>query len=171
MPCLAQDIEPRRWSHLPIGANFVGAAYAYSSGDISLNPVLRIEDGKFDLRTAGIQYIRSFELLGKSARFDLTQAYQSGTWSGLLNGVPTSVDREGFADTVLRFAVNLHGAPPLAGKEFEAYDAAKECENIVGLGLLVRLPTGEYLEDKLINLGSNRCTFTPQLGWVHNQGP
>ena len=55
LPCLAQDIEPRRWSHLPIGANFAGAAYGYSSGDITFNPVLRIEDGQFDLHTAGAQ--------------------------------------------------------------------------------------------------------------------
>jgi hypothetical protein len=171
LPCLAQDIEPRRWSHLPIGANFIGGAYLYSTGDITFNPVLRIEDGQFDLDTVALQYIHSFELFGKSARFDLTQAYQSGTWEGLLDGVPARVVREGFADTTIRFAMNLYGAPPLAGKEFAAYNAATECENIIGLGLLVRLPTGEYLEDKLINLGSNRYTITPQLGWVHNRGP
>lgn len=171
LPCFAQDIEPRRWSHLPIGANFIGGAYLFSDGEITFNPVLRIEDGQFDLNTAALQYIRSFELFGKSARFDLVQTYQSGTWKGLLDGVPTSVEREGFGDTTLRFAINLYGAPPLAGKEFAAYNAATECEDIIGVGLLVRLPTGEYLEDKLINLGSNRYTFTPQLGWVHNQGP
>jgi hypothetical protein len=33
-PCLAQDIEPRRWSHLPLGSNFGGVAYAYTEGDI-----------------------------------------------------------------------------------------------------------------------------------------
>lgn len=170
LPCLAQDIEPRRWSHLPIGANFGGLGYGFSSGDITFNPVLRIEDGQFELHTAGLQYIHSFELFGKSARFDLAQAYQSGTWEGRLNGAPASVDREGWADSTLRFAVNLVGAPPLSGKEFAAYNAATTCEDIVGVGLLVRLPTGEYLEDKLINLGSNRYTFTPQFGWVHNQG-
>jgi hypothetical protein len=170
LPCLAQDIEPRRWSHLPIGANFGGLGYGFSTGDITFNPVLRIEDGQFDLHTAAIQYIHSFELFGKSARFDLAQAYQTGTWEGRLNGAPASVDREGWADSTLRFAVNLVGAPPLSGKEFAAYNAATTCENIVGLGLLVRLPTGEYFDDKLINLGSNRYTFTPQFGWVHNEG-
>lgn len=170
LPCLAQDIEPRRWSHLPIGANFAGAGYGFSTGDITFNPVLRIEDGQFDLHTAALQYIHSFELFGKSARFDLAQAYQNGTWEGRLNGAPASVDREGWADSTLRFAVNLVGAPPLSGKEFAAYNAATTCEDIVGVGLLVRLPTGEYMEDKLINLGSNRYTFTPQFGWVHNQG-
>ena len=170
LPCLAQDIEPRRWSHLPIGANFAGLGYAYSSGDITFNPVLRVEDGQFDLDTAAVQYIHSFELLGKSARFDFAQAYQGGTWEGLLNGVPASVTREGWADSYLRFAMNLVGAPPLSGKEFAAYNAATTCEDIVGVGLLVRLPTGEYFDDKLINLGGNRYTFTPQFGWVHNQG-
>ncbi|MGB5992915.1 MAG: transporter, partial [Desulfobacterales bacterium] len=32
------------------------------------------------------------------------------------------------------------------------------------------LPTGDYMEDKLINLGKNRFTFRPQLGVVHNRG-
>ena len=71
LPALSQDIEPRRWSHLPIGANFIGGAYAYSEGNITFNPVLRIEDGKFDLNSIAAKYIYSFELLGKSARFDL----------------------------------------------------------------------------------------------------
>ena len=168
-PCQAQDIEPRRWSHLPLDANFLGAAYAYSSGDITLDPVLRIQDARFDLQTIGVKYIRSFELLGKSARFDLTQSYQSGTWSGLLNGVPAATERNGLADTTLRFAVNLYGAPPLAGKEFADYRAKMDCETIVGMGLVVQLPTGQYDDTKLINLGSNRFAFRPQLGVVHNQ--
>lgn len=170
LDCHAQDIEPRRWSHLPIGSNFIGGAYAYTTGDIFLDPVLKIEDGEFYLHTAAVKYIRSFEMLGKSARVDLTQAYQSGEWSGLLNGVPASVARDGWADTQLRFAVNLFGAPPLAGKEFAEYRARTEPETIVGAGLAIVLPTGEYFEDKLINLGSNRFTFRPQVGVVHNRG-
>src|SRR5271169_3931242 len=66
-PGQAQDIEPRRWSHLPIGANFAGAAYAYTTGDISLDPVLNLQNAQFDLQTIDVNYIRSFALLGKSA--------------------------------------------------------------------------------------------------------
>jgi hypothetical protein len=64
--------------------------------------------------------------------------------------------------------VNLVGAPPLAGKAYADYRAATHVETIVGAALSVRLPTGQYLEDKLINLGSNRFTFSPQVG-VHRQ--
>lgn len=166
----AQDIEPRRWSHLPIGANFAGLGYAYTRGDIYLDPELKIENATFDLQTYAVKYIRSFELLGKSARVDLTQPYQIGHWKGLLNGATASVDREGLADTSVRFAVNLLGAPPLAGKEFAKYRAQADRETIVGAGLVVQLPTGKYYDDKLINIGGNRFTFRPQLGAVHNWG-
>lgn len=168
--CLAQDIEPRRWSHLPLGSNFGGLAYAYTEGDIFLNPVMRIEDGEFEMNTAALKYIHAFELLGKSARIDLLQMYQTGSWSGLVNGTPAAIDREGWADTTLRFAVNLYGAPPLERQEFIEYRKATTTETIVGAGLVVTLPTGEYFEDKLINLGANRYTFTPQFGIVHTRG-
>ena len=154
LPCDAQDIEPSRWSHLPLGANFAGAAYAYTQGDIFLNPVLRIEDGEFELHTAAFKYIHAFELFGKSSRVDLTQLYHSGSWSGLLNGAPAATERDGWSDTALRFAVNLYGAPPLAGQEFVDYRKTTHCETIVGMGLLVTVPTGEYFEDRLINLGT-----------------
>ena len=91
-------------------------------------------------------------------------------WSGLLNGTPAATERDGWSDTALRFAVNLYGAPPLAGQEFVEYRKATHCETIVGMGLLMTFPTGEYFEDKLINLGTNRYSFTPQFGVVHTRG-
>lgn len=170
LPCLAMDLEPRQWSHLPVGANFAGIGYAYTEADISVDPVLKIEDMELDLRTWGGKYIRTFELLGKSARIDLTQAYQEGEWTGLLDGVPASVSRSGWSDTFLRMAVNLYGAPPLSGKEFAAYRSDVKDDTIVGMALVVRLPTGDYMDDKLINLGNNRFTFRPQLGINHTWG-
>lgn len=175
--CLAaaafsQELEPRRWGHLPTGANFTGLGYARTDGEIALDPVLRITDGTFDLQTAALKYIRSFALMDKSARFEITQAYQSGSWSGVLDGTPTTVERDGWGDTSMRFAVNLWGAPPREGREFRDYrKSVAACETIVGAGLVVMLPTGEYLDDRLINLGANRFTFRPQVGMVHSRGP
>lgn len=39
-PCLAQDIEPRRWTLLPVGMNVPGAGVIRTDGDIALDPVL-----------------------------------------------------------------------------------------------------------------------------------
>jgi Putative MetA-pathway of phenol degradation len=168
--CQAQEIEPRRWSHLPIGSNFLGGGYAYTTGEIFLDPILKIEDAEFDIQTASLKYIHSFELLGKSARVDVWQSYQSGEWTGLLNGTAASTSRDGWNDTNLRFAINLFGAPPLSGKEFQEYRAKAKNDTIIGAGLGIQLPTGEYIEEKLINLGANRFNFRPQLGIVHGRG-
>jgi len=168
--CLAQELEPRRWSHLPIGTNFAGGGYAYTEADISFDPVLRIDDVKMEMHTWAVKYIRTFGLFQKSARIGFTQGFQEGRWTGLLDGVPKSVKRSGLTDSVLRFAINLYGAPPLKGKEFAAYRARADVETIVGTALVVQLPTGDYMDDKLINLGTNRFTFRPQLGVVHNRG-
>jgi hypothetical protein len=137
---------------------------------MGFDPVLRIEDAEMEMHTWAFKYIRTFELLQKSARIDFIQAYQEGRWSGLLDGVPASIRRRGLSDPVLRFAVNLNGAPPLEGKEFAAYRARVDVETIVGSALVVHFSTGDYMNDKLINLGSNRFTFRPQFGMVHNRG-
>jgi hypothetical protein len=70
----------------------------------------------------------------------------------------------------LRFTVNLIGAPPLDGEDFARYRADLDVETIVGVGLVVQIPTGHYIDDRLLNLGSNRYTFRPQLGCQHSRG-
>ena len=83
---------------MPAGANIAGVGYAYTAGDISLDPELRIEDGQFDVHTIAAKYVHSFALFGQSARVELAQPYQIGNWSGLLSGVQTATDRSGLAD-------------------------------------------------------------------------
>lgn len=165
----ALDLSPRQWSHLPLGTNFAGVAYADTEADISTDPTLLLEDVEAKLDSWAGKYIRTFKLLDRSARIGFSQAYQYGEWKGLLNGVAAKTKRNGWSDTFVRLAINLYGAPPLRDKEFAVY-RARATETIVGLGLAVRLPTGKYLETKLINLGQNRFAFRPQLGVVHRRG-
>jgi hypothetical protein len=168
--CSALDLEAGLWNHIPMGINFVGSAYAFTRGEIALDPTLMIEDAEVDLHTVVVKYIHAFEFVGNSARVDITQGYQEGRWEGVLDGVTSSVNRSGLTDTFVRFAISLYGAPPLSGKEFNAYRASNRNDTIVGAGLVVRLPTGDYIEDKLINIGQNRVAFRPQLGVVANRG-
>jgi hypothetical protein len=171
LSCLAQELEePRRWTHLPIGTNYVGGSYIYSDADIYSDPVLQIQDAKMKMNTWAFQYVRTFELFRRSARVDFTQCFQQGRWKGLVSGVPQSTKRSGLSDSLLRFAVDLYGAPPLERKEFAAYRAKVDVETIIGAALIVQLPTGQYYADKLINLGTNRFTFRPQIGVLHNSG-
>ncbi len=169
-PCFALDFEPRQWSHLPIRTNFFGVAYAYTDADISVDPIISLEDVELEKQTWVGRYIRTFELFDKSGRIDVTQGYIHGEWKGLLEDVPASTSRSGLSDTFLRIAFNLYGGPPLQKKEFAAYRSNVEVDTIVGLGLAVRLPTGEYEEDQLINLGQNRFIYRPQVGISHTRG-
>jgi len=153
-----------------MGTNFAGVGYAYTETDIMVNPASRLEDVEMKLHTVAGKYIRTFELFDKSARIDIGQGYHDGEWTGLIDGIPATASRSGWADTFARFAVNLYGAPPLSGKEYGAYRSNVDVETIVGMALVVRMPTGEYIEDKLINLGKNRFTFRPQLGGSHTRG-
>ena len=170
LPCFAQQLEPRRWSHLPIGTNFAGGAYSYSNLDIQLDPALLIENGEAEIHTWAFKYIRSFELFEKTSRIEFVQGYQEGHWTGVVDGVPSSINRSGLTDSVARFAINLLGAPPLKGKEYAAYRSKVDVETIVGIALAAHFPTGDYMDDKLINLGTNRYTFRPQVGVVHARG-
>jgi hypothetical protein len=164
---LCQDLVPRRWSHLPIDANFAGARYAYTTADIGLDPVLRLQDVEMDMHTVGFGYLRTFELLEKSARVELKLPLQDAYWTGVIDGKPASTHRRGMADPVLRLAVNLLGAPPLKGKEFAKHRASINQETILGAGMVVHVPLGQYDEKKLLNLGTNRFTIRPQLGFLH----
>ncbi len=163
-------MEPRRWGHLPDGMNIVSAGYATTDGQIYLDPVLEVENVKMRLETWAAKYVHSFNLFGKSSRIDLTQGYQEGHWDGTMKGEPKSIQRKGMTDGLVRFAMNLYGAPPLKGKEFAQWRAQVKRETIVGAGVVVQLPNGEYMKDKLINLGSNRFTLRPQLGVTHTIG-
>jgi outer membrane putative beta-barrel porin/alpha-amylase len=169
-PSYAMELEPRRWSHLPIDTNFAGVGYAYTEADIFVDPVLKLVDVEMKMDTWVGKYIRSFEWFDKTARIGIAQSYQEGKWTGLLNGSPASASRHGLSDTFVRVAVNLYGAPPIKGKEFVKYRTNADVETIVGTAFVMRLPTGDYMDNKLINLGQNRFAFRPQLGVLHKRG-
>lgn len=167
-PAMAEDLEPRRWAHTPTGLHSLAVGYVYSEADILFDPALQLEDVEMTMHVAALKYLQTFELLGKTARVELTQGYATGRWTGLVAGVKESTERDGLTDSQVRFAVNLIGAPPLAGKVYQEYRAQPGLETIVGAAVIVQLPTGDYQDDKLINIGNNRFTFRPQVGVLHN---
>jgi hypothetical protein len=167
----AQDIEPRRWTPIPLGVNVVGAGYGHTSGEIFVDPVLRIEDAEFDADTVGVSYVRSFSLAGKSARFDALLPWSSVRWSGLLDGQPAATERTGLADPRLRLSVILGGPPAMEAGKLRSYMAGRPVHTEFGAAISITLPWGEYFDDKLLNLGQNRLTIRPQIGIVHTRGP
>ena len=163
----AQDLEPRRWSQLPTGLNFIGVGLAYSEGDIFIDPVLQIEDASVDLLGAGVSYVRTFGLFGRSARFDVNVPLADGEWNGLLQGEPAAAKRQGMGDPRFRLSVLLYGGPAVEQSEF---GKSPPSNTVVGFGVSVVAPLGNYIDDKLINIGQNRWIIRPPLGVTHTRG-
>ena len=162
-----QDLEPRRWSDLPTGLNFIGVGLAYTEGDIFVDPVLEIEDASVKSMGGGISYVRSFGLFGRSARFDVNVPFADAEWKGLLQGEPASTSRQGMGDPRFRLSVLLYGGPAMKPAEFTK---APRSNTVVGFGLSVVAPLGNYLDDRLLNIGQNRWIIRPQLGVTHTRG-
>jgi len=170
LPARAQELEPQRWRHLPIDTNFATIVYIHNDSDIALDPILDISDGNSSVDTVAVAYMRTFALFGQTAQVQAVQPWQSGEWSGDMAGGQVSATRAGLADTEVRVALQLFGAPALKGTDYAAYRSAPEAKTNGGIGLSIQLPTGDYKKDKLINLGNNRFAFRPEIGFVHDRG-
>ena len=85
---------------------------------------------------------------------------------GLYLGEPAEADRFGQGDPRLRLAMNLYGAPAMTPKEFASYQQ----RTIVGVSVTVAPPLGQYDSAKLINLGTNRWSVKPEVGFSRANG-
>ena len=156
----AQEIEPRIYANTPVGMNFLAVGYSYSSGNVFMDPALPIEALDAGLNIVLARYIRSFNLFGAPAKFKAVLPWSSGHWDGFLDGEFQTRDTSGFADARLGLGVLLMGAPVLEPSEFSGYEQGM----VVGLGLNLVAPTGQYDPRKIINLSSNRWSLRSELG-------
>jgi hypothetical protein len=163
----AQDIEPRAYSNAPIGMNFMIAGYAYTQGGLAFDASLPVKDPDLRTSSAVLAYARTLDLWGKSGKFDVVVPY---TWlSGTAVAAGETIQREvdGLADSKFRLSVNLYGAPALTLKEFADYSQ----DLIVGVSLQVSVPTGQYDSSRLVNIGTHRWSFKPEVGVSKAVGP
>jgi len=167
----AQDLEPRRWGHLPTGLNMVALGYAYTDSFVYFSPFWKITNTSARINSYAVSALHTFDLAGKSARVSFLLPFVSGRWEGDVDNQFEVVHRNGFSDPRLRLSVNLYGAPALEGKEYVRYRAEHTTNTVVGVSLAVSVPLGQYDEDELINISNNRWTVRPQLGVVHSRGP
>jgi hypothetical protein len=163
----ATDIEPRAYSNIPVGVNFLLAGYGYTKGNVTFAPSVPIENGNMEIHSTVLAYVRSLDFRGKSGKVDIIipQAWLSG--QAEFRGEAKSREISGFADPIFRLYVNLFGAPALSMKEFDNYKQ----DTIIGASLSVSPPAGQYDPQKLVNIGTNRWTVKPEIGLSKAWGP
>jgi hypothetical protein len=157
---IAQDMEPRAYTNSPTGLSFAIGGYAYSKGSILTDPSLPIDNVSVESHTALVALATTLNVLGKSAKLDMIVPYTSLAAEGLVAGVRRERLVTDFGDPFFRFSMNFYGAPAPTMKEFASYQQ----DWIIGASLRVSAPLGHYDEDKLVNVGSNRWSFRPEIG-------
>ena len=156
---LAQDLEPRAYARLPVNAAALIAGYGYSSGGVVTDATLPVKDVNAYVNSPSLGGLYSFSFLGQTAQVSVGIPYLWAKVSGSVAETTQSITRSGFGDTRLRFSVLVHGAPALTAAEL----AKAPKRTVLGASLSITAPTGQYLEGKLINIGTNRWSFKPEL--------
>ncbi|MGH9870318.1 MAG: transporter [Candidatus Polarisedimenticolia bacterium] len=156
----AQDIEPRAYSNAPVGVNFLITGYAFTDGGLPLDPAVPLTDLQLETSNMVLGYFRVLDLWGKSAKVDAVVPF---TWlSGSAEFAGETVDRDvqGFGDPRFRLSVNFFGAPAMRLPQFGQYRQ----DVIVGASLQVSVPWGQYDDERLVNIGTHRWSFKPEVG-------
>jgi len=161
-----QEMEARAYSRSPVGANIALITYSYQTGDVLFDAALPLTDVSANINGAVVGYGRTFNLGGRQATASMALPYVWGTVRGTVFEQQQEVTRSGLGDLRLRVAANIIGSPALTPREF----ATRKPTTVLGASLSIVAPTGQYDPRRLVNLGSNRWAFKPELGLSHPVG-
>jgi hypothetical protein len=166
-PLFAQEMEPKSYSASPTGATFLVAGASRSTGSVVFDPTLPVRDVNARINGAFVGVGTTFGVFGKLALLSTALPFAWGELSGLVGADARTITRDGLADTRIRFSINLRGNDAMRLREF----VKAPRRTIVGTSLTMVAPTGEYDRTKLINLGTNRWAFKPEVGIAVPRGP
>jgi hypothetical protein len=158
-PAWAQDLDPRAYVHVPVNGTFLVVGFGVSDGAVVSDPTLPVTDIEATVLTPSIGVGRSFNLAGRTAQAFAVLPFSTADVSGKVLGEGATTQRTGLSDMRIRLSWLVRGAPAATVVEL----AKAPPRRILGLSLNVAAPTGEYFPDKLINLGTNRWAFRPEL--------
>ena len=153
-------MEPRAYSPSPVGTNFLAVVVGNSRGAVLFDPTVPITDAHADLYSTTVGYARAFGLGSRQGLVAALLPYVRGDVAGKVFEESRQVQRSGLADLRLKVSLNLVGTEAMTQKQF----AKAPRRTILGASLTVQAPTGQYDSTKLINIGTNRWAFKPEVG-------
>ena len=156
----AQELEPRAYSTSPVGTNFVAVVWTILDGDVLFDPTVPITNAHADIDVATFGYGRTFGLWGRQALLTVAVPYAVAHVEGDVGEEFRTARRSGLVDARVKGSIHLLGGKALSPSEF----AGAPRKTVLATSLTVQVPIGEYEPSKLINLGTNRWAFKPELG-------
>jgi hypothetical protein len=162
----AQDMEPRSYAVVPAGLHALAFSYTYSSGNVITEGSSPVQNLKVTNNVLNLGFVQTFALFNKLARIAIGLPYGFLDGTAKFRGVDTAGSRSGFYDGRIKIGMNLFGSPVLSPVNFIKFQE----HTVLGISLVISVPVGQYFPSKLINLGSNRWGFKPEIGASHREG-
>jgi hypothetical protein len=155
-----QELEPRVYSPSPVGTTFISAGIGRSTGSVLTDTTAPINDVYVSLDSVAISVGRTFGVFGRQALIVGAIPVVNANVSGDVGESRRSVTRNGLADARLKLSIGMFGAKALTLREF----ATTPRRPVVGASISIIAPSGQYESRHLINLGSHRWSFKPEIG-------
>jgi len=148
----AGESGPRAYVNAPVDINLLQLYYANieTKGSLSLNSDL-----------GALRYVRYFDLFGNIAAVGGVLSYADARLTVPTLGLNQSVS--GMGDPVFVLGIDFYGAPAMGMDEYLKWKQ----ETILGFSIQVSAPIGQYDQARILNLGTNRWTFKPELAVSH----
>jgi hypothetical protein len=162
----AQDLAPRAYVITAVHSNAVTLTWSFYDGGVNFNGTIPVTNATGTYYVSILSYYHSMNFFSRSANITASLPYGVGTFQGDVSDQSRSVYRSGLLDSSFRFSVNLMGGPAMQPKEYVKWKQKR----LLGLSLKVVAPTGQYSGTKLINWGSNRWAFKPEVGYSERWG-
>lgn len=164
---IGQDLAPRAYLITPVRSNAVNLTYAFFDGELLFDGTVPITGATARASVPVVSFTHALRFFGRSSNFSVSLPYGVGNFRGHVVGAETNAYRSGLFDSSYRFSVNLMGGPAMELEEFRKWKQ----RTLIGFSFRMTAPTGQYDPTKLINYGSNRWAFKPELGvsrrWGH----
>jgi hypothetical protein len=159
--CHAQDLAPRAYVITPIHSNAVTLTYSLFDGSLLFEGTVPISGATARAHVAIFNYAHSLGLFGRTANLTASLPYGVGNFRGTVVGAETLAHRSGLLPATFRFSMNLIGGPAMNVAEFMNWRQ----KTILGVSFRLVPQTGQYDPTRLINFGTNRWAFKPELGY------
>ena len=159
-----QFTDPRTYPNAPVGMNQLELGYAYAHANASVDTSLIVTGAKVNLHQGTIDYTRYFGFLHRLAWVEAVVPIAG--LEGSVTGTNIQGSTSGAGDSSCTVAMLLKGGPALTADQFKDYEQT----TTLGASLAIAVPTGLYHSDKILNLGSDRWSFKPELGLSHPFG-
>jgi len=151
----AQELEPQSYSDTAPHINFVAAGYMRSDGAVLFDTSAPTSDVQAGIDSLTAVYGGTTTVFGRTGSYALVAPYVWADVRGNVGDASGTVVRSGPADLRVRIAMDLLG---------------RQSRPLVGASLTLIAPTGQYDSSRLINIGSNRWSFKPEIGMALPRG-